>query len=78
MGTKKKTIKSWVYLKDWNPVTWEWWCFPFLNVKMSGTCKTIGGARVAACRTIKRLGFEADVVLLKPKRYDTDSIRRRK
>lgn len=54
VGMGKKVIKSYVYLKDWNPAIWEWWCYPFLNVKMSGIC-----------RTIKRLGFEPDVVSLK-------------
>lgn len=64
---KQKTIKCYVYLKTINPICWGWWCYPFLNVKMSGMMKTPSGAKVAAKRTIKRLGMKADVKILRPK-----------
>jgi hypothetical protein len=64
---KEKTIKAWVHLEGFNPICWGWWCYPFLNVKMSGVTETPMGAKRAAERTIKRLGFKPEVKILWPK-----------
>lgn len=61
-----KTIKGWVCLKSFDPIRWEWWCYPFLNVKMLGLTKTPIGAQRAARRTIERLGYKAKVKIFRP------------
>lgn len=63
---RQKTIKAWVYLKNLSPLCWEWWCYPFLNVKMTGETKTPIGAQRAAQRTIERFGFKAKVKVFRP------------
>lgn len=62
----QKTIKAWVYLKSFSPICWQWWCYPFVNVKMEGSTGTPIGAQRAAKRTIERLGFKAKVKILRP------------
>lgn len=64
---KQKTIKAWVYLKSCDPIRWGWFCFPFIRVQMSGNAKTPIGAKRAVQRTIKRLGFQSEVEILRPK-----------
>ncbi len=64
---KQKTIKAWVHLESLQPIRWKWFCFPFLNVLMTGTTKTPIGASRAAQRTIERIGFKANVKILWPK-----------
>ncbi len=64
---EKKTIKAWVHCKSIMPVCWGWWCFPFLNVKMTGKTKTPSGSIRAVKRTIERLGFKADIKIFWPK-----------
>lgn len=67
MSRKQKTICGWVYLKESHPACWQWWCYPFVNVKMEGNTKTPIGAQRAAKRTIERLGFKAKVKIFYPK-----------
>ena len=63
---KQKTIKAWVYFKGFNTIRWGWWCYPFLNVKMTGETKTPNGAKRAAKRTIEKLNCKAEIEILWP------------
>ncbi len=66
MSRKQKTIRAWVYCKNIRPACWQWWCYPFVNVKMEGDTKTPIGAQRAARRTIERLGCKAKIKILWP------------
>lgn len=61
-----KIIQAYVYNKSHDNVEWEWWCCPFLNVRLSGLTKTPEGGRRAAIRTLERMGFKANVEILRP------------
>ncbi len=66
MVTEQKTINAYIILKSRTPIKWNWFCFPFLRVRMEGETKTPYGAHRAAKRTIERLGFEAKIEILWP------------
>jgi len=64
---KQKIVNAWVFLKCIDPIKWEWFCFPFLRVRMTGHTKTPTGAKRAAKRTIERLGYKTNIKILWPK-----------
>lgn len=63
---KSKTTKAYVVLHSYNPIRWEWFCSPFLNVRMTGKTQTPMGAKRAAERTIKRIGLVPEVEIMWP------------